>query len=356
MADIMRSRLRTILSLASGVGFLVALIVYVGPGSIVEVVSQASLPMVFLALTSYLAFFVLRGIRWSMILSPVGEVSVPRTTGYTMVGWLVNTLVPMRAGEFARAGLLAKRDKVPFASGLSTIGVERVLDVLGLAIACAAAFVVLPRAFSVPSAFTVAFHVSWALPILLLGFLWGASRRPAAIRGSIDRTVGRLPGWGSKLARFTNALVDGATSLFSRPRALPAILALTVAMTAAQVAIYTFLLLAYLPGVDPVIAAAGVPFFILSFAIHVTPGNVGTYEAAFIAIFAALGYAPTALAPVSVLTHASTAGFVILLGTLAGVALGTRPLTDHSQAPVDDVILEPPAGPAAPRAPGGGQG
>ncbi len=322
----MRSRVRTLASLALGTLFLAAIVAYVGVEEIAGIMARASLPLIGAALLTYASFFFLRGVRWSLILAPVGRVSVQRTAGYSAIGWLVNTLVPMRAGEFARAGLLTRRDKIPFASGLSSIGVERVLDLLGLAAACGLAFATLPRVAALPGAFKIAVHIAWVLPLVLLVGIWATSRRPDIARVVVARTVARIPRLGERLAKFSHALVDGATALFANPRALPAILALSIGMTVAQIGVYVLLFRAFVPGADPLLLFAGFPFFILSFIIHVTPGNVGTYEAAFIAVFSTLGFPVDTVAPVSILTHASTAGFVIFLGTLAGVALGAHPL------------------------------
>ncbi len=66
--------------------------------------------------------------RWAQLLER-GSVSLRILFSSMMVGYTVNTLLPARLGEVARVYLLQKRANVPAGRTLSTIVVERLLDV-----------------------------------------------------------------------------------------------------------------------------------------------------------------------------------------------------------------------------------
>jgi uncharacterized protein (TIRG00374 family) len=51
-----------------------------------------------------------------------------------MIGFMLNCILPARIGELARPAIFYKKEKVPFAKVLATVGAERVFDVLVLLI------------------------------------------------------------------------------------------------------------------------------------------------------------------------------------------------------------------------------
>lgn len=83
----------------------------------------------------------LRAWRWTLLLDtlPDAQPDQPRAGfwlafGATMIGYLVNTAIP-RGGEVARAGNVAARTSAGFPAVMGTVVVERVIDVLTLALA-----------------------------------------------------------------------------------------------------------------------------------------------------------------------------------------------------------------------------
>lgn len=76
--------------------------------------------------------FVVRAVRWQMILG--ASRNVPFFSAYhpLMIGFMINTVLPGRIGELARPAFLAKQDNVPFSLGMTTVAAERVLDMLTL--------------------------------------------------------------------------------------------------------------------------------------------------------------------------------------------------------------------------------
>ena len=76
----------------------------------------------------------LRSRRWRVILAPaVGRVPDGPLWRATAVGMMVNNVAPARAGEVARAYVLAREvPRVPFAAALASIAVDRVFDAIVL--------------------------------------------------------------------------------------------------------------------------------------------------------------------------------------------------------------------------------
>ena len=82
-------------------------------------------PAVLVLLTS----FVLRVIRWQIILESAGKVGFWQAFHPLMIGFMVNCILPGRVGEVARPAVLQKKENIPFSTGLATVAAERVFDV-----------------------------------------------------------------------------------------------------------------------------------------------------------------------------------------------------------------------------------
>lgn len=82
---------------------------------------------------SYFAM-ILRGIRWNMLLEPLGYRSNTWTNIHSVAfGYCMNNLIP-RSGEVARCGLLNRAEHIPVDKLVGTVILERVVDVMILAL------------------------------------------------------------------------------------------------------------------------------------------------------------------------------------------------------------------------------
>ena len=72
------------------------------------------------ALVALLAFAV-RALRWQLILRSAHRIGFWRAFHPLMLGFMLNCILPARAGEVARPAILYKKDNVPFSTGLATV-------------------------------------------------------------------------------------------------------------------------------------------------------------------------------------------------------------------------------------------
>ncbi len=86
------------------------------------------------AVTVTLAGFMIRVVRWQILLSPFKKTSFWNAHHPLMIGFMLNCLLPGRVGELARPAILYKKERVAFSKVLATVGAERVFDVLVLLI------------------------------------------------------------------------------------------------------------------------------------------------------------------------------------------------------------------------------
>lgn len=88
-----------------------------------------------------------QGVRWELLLRPLGKISSVRTTQAIYAGLFTNEIVPLRVGELVRAYLVSRWLPAAFVSVIPSMAVERLFDGvwLALAIGVAAFFVPLPE-------------------------------------------------------------------------------------------------------------------------------------------------------------------------------------------------------------------
>jgi uncharacterized protein (TIRG00374 family) len=72
--------------------------------------------------------FVLRAVRWSIILKDICDVTFWQAFHPTMIAFMMNCVLPGRVGELARPVLIKQQQGVPLTTGLATVAAERIFD------------------------------------------------------------------------------------------------------------------------------------------------------------------------------------------------------------------------------------
>ena len=78
--------------------------------------------------------FIIRTIRWQIILGSVMHIGFFKAFHPLMIGFMLNLILPGRVGEVARPAILRQKEGVPFATGLATVAIERLFDLILLVI------------------------------------------------------------------------------------------------------------------------------------------------------------------------------------------------------------------------------
>jgi uncharacterized protein (TIRG00374 family) len=232
------------------------------------------------AIAVHYSGFAVRGDRWRRLLVAMGH---PVSYGYAfsllLAGWFISALVPARAGDLARAGLLRRDHDVPVASGLGSIAAERAFDALALVLLAALAG-------------------AWALAGRTPDWVWQSAAVMAGL--FIIAAVGliavpRLESWLAGLAtwplyqkalHFGFDLLRSIRALGRQPAALLVVAAQSVYIWLCD-ALLAYLLLGGLGyPVSPPVAAFTAMAADLAVTVPLTPGAVGQFETAFVGLLA----------------------------------------------------------------------
>jgi glycosyltransferase 2 family protein len=247
-----------------------------------------------------------RAYRWQRFVEPLQPVPFAPFLSATLIGFMANDVLPLRAGELIRVYALARLASVRISTALATVVLERVWDTVGVSIL----LVVLLLNFPIPTWLARVNLVIFAGSILVLVMGW-----ILAHRGEAGLTW--LP---PRIAAIAGHFIHGFSALRS-PSLVVWAFVLSVLIWTSLVTFYWILLRAC--GFSlPVTASLMVTVLtVFAAALPAAPGYVGTFQYATVLALSffsipkeeALGF--SIVAHVGQLLPVIIAGFVELLRT-----------------------------------------
>ena len=160
---------RTIISILIPLAVIAVFVALNGEqlGRVPGLIAEADLRLVGLAFLIFYAGFPLRGFRWAILLRGTGlRVSTRDSTEILFLSWLVNCVVPAKLGDVYRAYLLKINTAASLSRTFGTVFIERVLDVLAIAVlGMAAGF------WSFRSGLPPAIQVVFLIGVIVVGVL-----------------------------------------------------------------------------------------------------------------------------------------------------------------------------------------
>jgi len=264
-----------------------ALLLTVGGGRAAVVALLTVQPgWIALALLIHYSGFVVRGLRWQQILGAMGHPLRWRTAMVLLIsGWFVSALLPARAGDLLRVGLLrmAAPDHapVPVAETLGSILLERVLDIVALLLMGAAVGFLLLRT-ALPSWVMITYGVA---VVGVMGVIALILFAPPLLAWCQTR-------WAQPLAQrifgFVAAVIQSLRALGQQPR-----IATLVLLESFYIWFCDALLMWLVLKALAVTAGLGSITFValtvdILAAIPLTPGGIGQIEAINMALLALL--------------------------------------------------------------------
>lgn len=252
----------------------------------------------------------LRGFRWSILTG--GRLRPADGFWLFNIGFLINSILPARLGEFARAYLAGRRERMHFTSALSSIAVERLMDMI--AVAAMFAFILLtielpPWARGAGSLMGVGALAG----IIILAI---AARSPGLALSLGVRMLAWLPRVDEDSAqKFLRPFIDGLAGVSSLRTFLLGLGLTLLAWFFSGVAGW-LMMRGFWP--DPplidgilAIAASGV-----GISVPAAPSGVGTFEAAVIGVLAAVGYDADVARGYAIVLHAANIVTTAVIGLI----------------------------------------
>ena len=231
------------------------------------------------------AFYLLKAWRWRLLLKPVGDFRTVRDLlPYVMIGFAANNVAPARVGELIRVYWFSRRLRVPLASVVSTVVLERVLDALTILLILGAGLAFVPRVDPDVrrGALVLAIIVAALVTSALAYVFW--TRPFVALAEAILVRVPLLPErLRTKVASMLEAGAAGLAAL-KEPRLLGGIFATSLAQWLINGALMYVALLSFGVRVDPLVTAILQGVAAMAVAVPSSPGYFGVVQAAFMSV------------------------------------------------------------------------
>lgn len=271
---------------------------------------EARLDLLLFGVVLLVGSWFVSAVRWRILLLSVKRLRVRDTFAYITIGYLANTILPLRLGDVARASLIGRKKEVGISRALGSIALERVMDLLMLVLLTLA----LAQIIEIPA------PIQAGLSSMML--VAGIALTGMIVLSCTQSRLPRLSQWLSKVMpeRFVTRILvllgnfSSGADVFRKPMKLLAVLALSV-MVWAMVGLATLVWIKGFHIEVPWFAGFFVLVMVnLGSAIPSSPGYVGVYH--YLAVLALSLWVPdrsVALA-YAIGTHA--------LNMLANVALG----------------------------------
>jgi uncharacterized protein (TIRG00374 family) len=269
---------------------LVVVFYFIDPNQLLQALQLADYRLVLAAFLVSLGWLLVRGMVWRTLLQ--NKASYSQVFFTVTEGYLLNNLLPFRLGEVARALLLSQKAGMGFWGVLSTIVIERILD---LAMAAGLLFITLPFVVGASWAAEAALGAAGLVLVGLLVLYLLARYRAWAIR-LYEKIGGRWPILlkigGGRITAFLNGLsvlTDGALFLKA--------IGWSVTNWLVALAQYYLLMLAFFPHAKLLWAAFALGVAALGIAAPSSPGALGVLELSIVGALALFGLnSSTALA------------------------------------------------------------
>jgi uncharacterized protein (TIRG00374 family) len=267
--------------------------------------------------------FPLRGWRWARLLRGTGmQISVKDSTEIVFLSWLVNCVVPAKLGDVYRAYLLKINSTASLTRTLGTVFIERILDLLVIAVLGLAAGFWSFRNGLPPSIQIVA--ILGVIVVLVLGGALLTMRnfgRSILVRLPLPKRL------ESRIVDLYDRFEEGVFGAVGS-RALPVLVVVTGMIWATEsLRLYLVVQALGFPGVDLGLSGAVFVALIGSLltAVPLSPAGLGIVEAGVVGVLTAAYGVPLAEATaIALLDRVISVFSIIVLGSIAYV-LSSKP-------------------------------
>lgn len=300
-ASYKRSRARSIVGWLVSAGCLALIASKVDLAGAAEALRRFSWPFLLLAFAGLAFGYAIRIVRWALMLRATGTPVSPLQCAAPFLGSIaLNNVLPLRAGDIVRGTIFPAAIGVPRAAAISSIIMERLLDLLTLALCLAVGGSVLGEVHLPQWLVNGTILLATTGALALLGvFLFSGGIARLLFRQALQRNADDLLAKGLTAGA---AFVDGFRHM-SALRPLLAVFMLSLLVWLGETAAFHFVIAGL--GVQlPLEAALLVMAFVtLSTLVPSSPGYVGPFHLAAFSVMVLLGTSEEIATSFAVLSH-----------------------------------------------------
>lgn len=249
---------------------------------------HAVIPFLFAAVGICVVAWVLRGYRYQFILRGLDvKKSLWFSTACIFISQTANLIVPARLGDFVRMLILKHEDDATYSQGFSSLIVERVFDILMIAVLGAVALPFILAVLDVPDWFITVIIVPLAAGGIFFAMLLWSGRMKSENRVIVA----------------VQRMLDEVKRASLNPRALVTLSVSSLLIWLVDVLVCYAVVLMFQEPVPFGIVVLAIVIGNLVKAVPLTPGGVGTYELALALTFGLAGTPAATATLIAVIDH-----------------------------------------------------
>ncbi len=288
-----------------------AIFFFVDQQAVLEAARVADYKWLALSVVAQIVYLWFRAIRWRFMLE--NKISTMQTFHLQNIGYMLTGILPLRAGELARVVLLKGYPPLTMAQGLSTVVVERLIDLLMVLAFLPISVLSLP---TLPDWVRGGARLTAVLAVVAILIVIIAANNRSFILRIVTAVCQRFPFLNADAwAKRVDALLQGLVTL-TQFRSGAMLLLFSILTWLSVVVSYQWAMFAfglrptYLQAAFVMCAAA------LSMAAPSSPGGLGVFHAGVIAAISLIGWDEAKATSFAFLYHAVIFSFNILIGII----------------------------------------
>ena len=237
----------------------------------------------------FVSYF-LRSFRWKELLSTTGFDTSIKFAWRTMhAAWFVNWITPLRIGEMVRLYSAKKNEGISYGANSAAIAIEHIFDLISISIISCFSLIVTLHLGSVPDNAIIILVLALAaiigLIVLVLVLLF-FGKKVARLAKPISQEL------YENLLRLHSSFKTGFKIASKKPVKLILMALLSFVIWVIETTMLYILIIGLNMNVPFSITTLAGSIGFLTFTVPLLPGNIGTYEAVFVAILSIAGITP----------------------------------------------------------------
>lgn len=317
----MKSKKQIIFLGLLGLALVLVWLKFVDVGAIAENIKRVNLLYVGLCLVFYFLAYFMRSIRWKTILKPVYKGSFSEIWHYYMAGFLVNYLIPIRAGEIAKSLFLKSKKKINISASLPTVLVDKTFDLAPILFL----FVVMPfLPIKISDTLSTLLYILLCIFLVLLGILvFSVIKERATIR-IIQLCFFFLPKRArQKASDFIESFISSIKVVKMGVGGWAIVFATTLLAVVFEALYFQTIFWAFGLNISFMLVFFGYTLMNLSYVLPTPPAQIGSLELISLLIFAtSFGLEKNAVSATIVFAHTITGMFIVVLGLVSLAIIG----------------------------------
>ena len=310
-----RDRLLVLLGLGVSAVFLFFAFRGLNPGTVLQDISGANLPLLLLAAAWYFMAVAVISLRWQFLLRSVQRVPLRGLIPLTCIGYMGNNVYPLRAGEVLRLVLLQRRYHAPIARAAALSLTERMFD--GIVMLTFVIVALSLRRLPSPALESI---VRTTVPLFAIGLVvfFAAALKPAWFRRLLALLTRVLPGGlRERVLRLGDEVLAGLEGLRT-PRDLIGTVVCSYASWMLEASVYWIVAAALGLQVGYPLMLLTVGVVNLAGLLPASPGQLGVFEFFVVTVLTLAGIGEDKALAYALVVHVviwlpvTLAGFVLL--------------------------------------------